>query len=261
MAEETTTQENGQPQINRTAEDWDPRELEMMRLARARQWRKLEHAGRNLFEKFLADYPDRLPDVIVLPDVGARPLFYLLRPVLEQVAAQRGVPLPKTYFFATVIKNQLPEVTGNKAKLRVNRKVFSRRARQIIDDLRRSGIKKPDIVIFDEQTTDLARTKDQIDLAFGRNLPLYAFVSTERALDNPDKKIRSGLNGIMSIHDLDLDEQGIGVYKDEANVKLLVRKNPASTIQARSKLREAMSQIGQRIADDLVLKPRPDVGH
>lgn len=80
MTELTATQETEQsPAVSNV-------ELALKEITKER----LEGAGKNLISKFLEDYATTLPDAIILPDTSARPLFYLLRPVLESVATKRG---------------------------------------------------------------------------------------------------------------------------------------------------------------------------
>jgi hypothetical protein len=40
-----------------------------------------------------------LPDTLVFPETSARPLVYLIKPLLEQVYKSKGVPLPSLQFF------------------------------------------------------------------------------------------------------------------------------------------------------------------
>ena len=63
--------------------------------------RELEEQGTVIVRQFLKDYPQELPDAIILPDTSARPLFYFLKPILDKTSKERGVVKSKIYFFKT----------------------------------------------------------------------------------------------------------------------------------------------------------------
>lgn len=54
---------------------------------------------KNVVTQLLEDFPDKLPDVIILPDRGGRPLAYALRPILKEIASERGCAVPTMHFF------------------------------------------------------------------------------------------------------------------------------------------------------------------
>lgn len=55
----------------------------------------------NLLEQFQTQYPDKLPNIILLPDISARPLFYLLNPAIKAIAEKRQVKAPTFIYFQT----------------------------------------------------------------------------------------------------------------------------------------------------------------
>lgn len=63
---------------------------------------RLVNSGSEIFKKIEKDFPAKLPDAVILPDTGARPLVYLLRPLFQKLAKERGLELPQFYFFSTV---------------------------------------------------------------------------------------------------------------------------------------------------------------
>lgn len=224
--------------------------------------RVLYEAGKNLLPKFLADYPSKLPDAIVLPDTSARPLFYLLRPVLEKVADKRGVPLPKTYFFSRAGAAKASNFAGhqtstlyyseeNLGKLYEDRKVWSERARQIIEDLRRSGINEPNIIIFDDHISRYAGTSGEISLAFGNELPVYSFTSgwPQELHERYRRKVRIGR--LENIQLSNWDYLGIGVTKNDRKAELFVKKASYFNRKIISEFRNEMSGIGRRLAEEL----------
>lgn len=70
----------------------------------------LLEAGKNTLEQLLSDFPDKLPDAVILPDSSARPLLYLAKPTLDAVAKLRGVDSPKYYFMATTSSKDIRTV-------------------------------------------------------------------------------------------------------------------------------------------------------
>ena len=68
----------------------------------------IKQAGENIFRRIMYDFPEELPDAVLLPDKGARPLWSLAKPVFDSLAEQRGVKPPR-YFFVSTAKNDLVE--------------------------------------------------------------------------------------------------------------------------------------------------------
>ncbi len=60
----------------------------------------LEKGAHGVISKILEDF-DGPPDVIVLPETSARPLFYVLRPVFQKLQETGGTQMPRFYFFNT----------------------------------------------------------------------------------------------------------------------------------------------------------------
>lgn len=182
------------------------------------------------------------------------------------------MPVPRTYFFTTALATHLQDAYGHRNipdsyseeeadKLSNDRKIWSERARQIREDLNRSGIQDPKLVIFDEQVTHKARTSGEINIAFGQQLPLYALMSemSQREQERLGRKIRIGAKGVIFISHY--FKEGVGVIKDRNKATLHSKRSPSSSRKEIVELREMMSQIGQRIASDLRLESSPDVGH
>ena len=61
----------------------------------------LLNSANNLVDKFTSHYPQELPDIIVLPEISARPLFYLLDPVMKALSDKRQVKAPSFAYFQT----------------------------------------------------------------------------------------------------------------------------------------------------------------
>lgn len=66
----------------------------------------LLESGTNITKRLLSDYPDKLPDAIILPDLTSRIFSPLLRPILEKVAKQRGCDTPIIYHMKVVRDRQ-----------------------------------------------------------------------------------------------------------------------------------------------------------
>lgn len=61
----------------------------------------LEYGLRNVCNDLTHDFGGQLPQVILLPDTGARPLMYALRPVFKEIIKKKGGTMPRFYFFKT----------------------------------------------------------------------------------------------------------------------------------------------------------------
>lgn len=242
----------------------------------------LEESGRNLIEQFLKDYPDKLPDAIIFPDTAARPLYYLVRPVLEKVFQERNVPKPAAFFFAPVRSDALlrvrkvekmsgvirkiaesPITTYTEAKKEADsfRDIFKERADQIRADLANKGVDKPGIIIFDDFITGNATASSEIQRAFGEASPTYALLSNETGGDTFKKQGLPVVVGLWEQENIHFDYSNfegkvsggeIGVEKGHWEGKPWVAVAEESNIAQVRGLREDMEKIGRKIAKDLV---------
>jgi len=66
------------------------------------EWDKkvLEQGLPNIVKAMYKDFGNSLPDAIIFPDTSARPLFYTLNPIFKEISRDKGIPLPRCYFFA-----------------------------------------------------------------------------------------------------------------------------------------------------------------
>lgn len=220
----------------------------------------LLESGRILIQKFLDDYPEKLPDAIILPDTAARPLLYLLRPVFEEITKKKRSAMPNFYFFAHYVDTALSDkIDASRLTqedlngINTNRKVWAERAKQIKHDLERRNISDPEIVVFDS-TLSRGRTIQEIDLAFGKNLPIYAFVSTPLGEENvreksPDKRIRIGIDEVGI--DMDL-RRGSGVTKNRTTASLYSYKSQNYDSEKVSRLRKELKVVGNILARELL---------
>lgn len=167
----------------------------------------LEQAAQNVMQQFLQDYPVRLPEGIVFPETAARPLVYLLSPLMGEAAKQRGVAKPAMYFFKVLGQydpmktiNQLESIYGKEAEIAIEEEResnprhyefyapfvkdakpthqrYRQRADEIRADLKRRGIDNPSLSIFDDYATEVGSTIRDIRRAFGEKVPAYTLVS------------------------------------------------------------------------------------
>lgn len=245
-----------------------------------RDQKLLEESGRNLIEKFLADYPDKLPDAIVFPDITARPLFYLSRPTLERVSQERKIALPAVYFFATdrpkelesvrrieavkpglgkkILESSLANYAESKKKVDALRATWRARAQEIEGDLAQRGASDPKIVIFDDFFVE-GRTSGEISQSFGKKLPLYAFLApaTEETIR------KAGFNVTVGKPEYKREEFDYTSYGGHEGIAIGVKKSadqPAryveqdittSNLAEVRGLREDMAKIGRKIAQEL----------
>jgi hypothetical protein len=73
----------------------------------------LHEGGKNVVKMMLKDFNNKLPDVIVLPDTSARPLYYLLKPLVEKLEKKKNIKKPNFQFVKTA---QPPTFFGIKEK-------------------------------------------------------------------------------------------------------------------------------------------------
>lgn len=300
----------------------------------------LEQSGVVIIKKLLNDFGEKLPDAIILPDTGARPLFYLLRTVLDEVATQRGVDTPRFYFFRynrsliserrideeragikqvkIIEEAELEFETADKAyqdyleneywnmpaapreilgdvdrlreykrpwkerldeleeikneassrlftlkmteeKVKPNRELAKERAGEIDKDLKSRGISSPQIAVVDDFISAKGYTAEEITTAFGRQIPIYGFLSSvgEEELYQLSIPARIGIpywQGINSGFDY-RGKPAVGVAKDRWDVEKYVDalRGNGRDINEIKNLRKDMGIIGKRIINQLDL--------
>lgn len=225
----------------------------------------LYQSGKEILKKFLGDFPDRLPDVLIFPDTSARPLYYLLRPIIEQIAKSRGQNLPRIYFYATdKLTGQERLQIDNVARPQNRDESISakkERVVEILDEVRKS-IKEdrpPTIVAFDDFISR-GVTYDSLKENFGLDIPLYVFLGQQdqQSYQQQGKSIKTGM-----LDPTDRDsfayrhKGGIGIKKirdmtaEFKYSKAQVNPTTSGKVEA---LRHDMGRIGEKILIDLELK-------
>ncbi len=204
MSEDTLVREGPGSKISESTKDvpgLDIKELQNEDVS------KLLESSQILLKQFIEDYPNELPTAVLLPDTSARPLKYLLDPVVDKIARKRGVQKPAFFFVKTKRITylssiewtmEIPPGEGSeeveksllRAKIRrdigaaerekivreeqMDRKKMRERAEEIKSSLKKKG-EKPSFVIFDDYKID-GGTISEMRLAFGEKIPAYAFL-------------------------------------------------------------------------------------
>lgn len=70
------------------------------------EWDKkyLEKGVSGMISKMYNDFKNDFPDVIVLPERGARPLYYLLNPIFNKLNIEKRTKIPKFLYFSVGAK-------------------------------------------------------------------------------------------------------------------------------------------------------------
>jgi len=70
------------------------------------EWDKkyLEKGVSGMMSKMYNDFKNDFPDVIVLPERGARPLYYLLKPIFNKLNIAKNTKIPKFVYFSVGAK-------------------------------------------------------------------------------------------------------------------------------------------------------------
>lgn len=91
------------PQITLNIEKVKKQELESIFL---NEWDKkyLEKGTFGMISKIYNDFGNDFPDVIVLPERGARPLYYLLNPIFNKLNIEKRTKIPKFLYFSVGAK-------------------------------------------------------------------------------------------------------------------------------------------------------------
>lgn len=90
-------------QISPNIEDIKKQEKEPLFL---NEWDKkyLEKGASGMISKMHIDFGSDFPDVIVLPERGARPLYYLLKPIFNKLNLEKKTKIPKFIYFSVGAK-------------------------------------------------------------------------------------------------------------------------------------------------------------
>lgn len=119
----------------------------------------LKEGGVKLMREVLKDFPQQLPDAVILPETSARPLVDLLEPVFEQFSADRQTRTPRYYFYDA------------------NASDSGVQAQAILDELRKTGVVQPSLAIVDDYASIAAKTIGKIRSSFGEEMPAYVFIA------------------------------------------------------------------------------------
>lgn len=60
----------------------------------------LEKGAVGMLQKMYKEFNNNFPEVILLPERGARPLYYLLQPLFKKLNLKKGTKVPKVIFFS-----------------------------------------------------------------------------------------------------------------------------------------------------------------
>jgi len=193
-------------------------------LSEADQENLLKSAN-NIIDKFATQYPEDLPDIVILPEISARPLYYLLNPAMKALAERRQVKAPSFVYFQTHKGRELSLIDkdGNEMqmtsakelrkmlnndngldsflqsylqdeiearetgpeKARKMRGLMKSRAEEIRAYAEAAGISDPQMVIFDDYVTQKHSSIDEVRLAFGTDIPAYCLLQ-DRGVMFPD---------------------------------------------------------------------------
>jgi len=157
----------------------------------------LEKGIGTLVPKIYEDFGEKLPDVVILPDTSARPLYYAFKPSFDRIAAEKGINRPRFYFFKTARPNEdlqgievateadqsMPfqellarikainpkmgsEVEEDIPRMEHERANMKARAEEVTAHEARRGREQPSIAVIDEFTTYNASTIRELRRAF-----------------------------------------------------------------------------------------------
>lgn len=182
-------------------------------------------SANNLIDKFTTQYPHELPDVVILPEISARPLFYLLNPVMKALSEKRQIKAPSFAYFQThkgaelslideegrersrtsvkdikkmmnggsdkdsflqdYLQSEIVAREGGPERAQKMRSLMKSRADEIKARAAASGITDPNIVIFDDYVTKQHSSIDEVRLAFGSDIPAYCLLQ-DRGVTFPE---------------------------------------------------------------------------
>jgi len=193
----------------------------------------LEKGIGTLVPKIYEDFGEKLPDVVILPDTSARPLYYALKPSFDRIAAEKGIKFPHFYFFktarpnedlqnieiATEIDESMPfqellrrvksinpkmgsEIEEDIPRMENEREHMKVRAEEISTHEAHRGSEQPSIAVIDEFTTYNASTVRELRRAFQMpELKAYAVFTK-----GTDKVVSGYVTGPQDEQDYDPDK-------------------------------------------------------
>lgn len=245
-----------------------------------------------LIPKLYKDFGKSLPEVIILPDTSARPLYYALAPSFERISEEKGVSKPRFYFFKSEraypvvqyieesrgdgtlvteddIRNALPEappeavqeVAADALGMPARRALMQERATQILEREKRSDGSLPTIAAIDEFASGRASTAMEMRRAFGLpELPVYAVFSKGTARTEYGYQLKPEDNPDEPFEDSRAkfsysNTVGVGVYKNAMTESKYATRVPATYGQpARDKemLRNEMRELGTALVDKVM---------
>lgn len=222
----------------------------------SRDKRYLEVAAERLIQQFIQDFPEKLPDALILPDVSARPLEYLLKPIFTHVAAKRRLPAPLFIFFKVIRPHPMGKGTVASEEMQYER------AKEIVQKLLNKGIPNPKLVVFDDYMSGRATTLREVRRAFNDpTLPAYVLLVPNQHVDEytrfgrldpfADPIFHGESSGFHYRRNTDPRKSTLmGVYKTPEGLyskPIGEDRNP----EAMRILRDEMKRIGQKIAANL----------
>lgn len=208
----------------------------------------MELAGTRIFKKILSDYPNELPDLVILPDTSARPLLYLAEPIFSAIAESRHVQKPSFAFmwvhfpyskgvtqeiilnntkdqsFSYYINNPnsfLPKKAETRKAAIEARSTNKKRADEIVSKfVERYKLDKgykPKIISIDDGASEFAATCREVSVAFGKPVPTYTLLSqfTQEFFLEKGIPVVIGETSKKDSFDYRRDEHAYGIYKDD----------------------------------------------
>lgn len=259
----------------------------------------------SLMQKFTAQNPNDLPNIIILPEISARPLYYLISPAIEAICNTRQSKIPTFIFFQMhkgaeltlidkegrernltpvkelrkvvggsssnpilqdFLKSEIELREGGPAKAIKMRDLMRRRAQEISNYSKVTGITNPYIVIFDDYVTAQHSSIEEIRFAFGSDIPAYCLLQERGVVFPQSMGIFTGMEDPYGITEIknsqgfayrskyEGNRHAIGVDKDENS--MYVKNSPARNYDSMQNLRLGLQTIGQLIAKKLSTIPQ-----
>lgn len=127
---------------------------------------EIVNAGRRVIEAIQRDFPKQLPDGIIFPDTSGRPLAYVLREPLAQLAQRTDHPeAPRSFFFQAIRNKQMVRASTHKKRFGVS-------LEDVLDSI--NGHLEKNAVsptLTDEMVTKLGETREQITASLDEAKP------------------------------------------------------------------------------------------
>lgn len=158
---------------------------------------RLFQSAKSLIDQFSQNNPGKLPDIILLPDTSARPLFYLFKPAIEKLAEKRGISVPKFIFFQTVQDTTVQQMNLSKTSSLINKELDSLTFRNYMpgEDQRRDK----------EEIANLLRMKNDTQ-------------KKAEEIQNPEGRMKTRANEIIEYYQqLEIEHPDIVIFDDYAS--------------------------------------------